>query len=341
MVIPSQLVLDDLDQLGPLFEHNPVAMLAFSLDDLRVQRANAAAAELYGWSVEELAQKTMCDIRPAEEMPRFLEVIESHRGPDDGNHRIGGIWQHLCADGRVLPVEVSWTPLVVAGRKMRIAFVIDQTLRVEAEAERSREVRRLMALQEEVHHRIAERLHDGPVQTLTAASLRIGLLRRTASEDDAPKLASIETLVIDALQALRREMDEQRAPADIAADFAGSIRSIVGRYGLQGHVAVRSAGGDPPPTIAALLYRVAQRVLSECELERDVDDPWVIDIEVDDAAATLRIPVRGRTTVEQHLVDWTRPLFGDVRRLAVDGGSHVLVETIPIDSSAHVGGGER
>lgn len=331
-MISAPPVLDDLDQLGPLFEHNPVPMLAFSLDDLQILRANQAAADLYGWTVDELASMSMTQIRPPDEVPAFLQVVARVQAEVDGVYRLGAMVDHWGADGRTIPVEVSWTPLVVGGRRMRVAFIIDQTVRVEAEAERNRSVHRLMALQEEMHHRIAERLHDGPVQTLTAASLRIGLLRRTADAELAPKLVSIEELVIDALQALRREMDEQRAPAEIATDFAGSIRSIVAHYGLQGHVAVRAVGGDPPPATAALLYRVAQRVLSESELDRDVDDPWVIDIEVDDAAATLRIPVHRRSTVDQHLVDWTRPVQGEVHRATPGDDVHLLVVTIPVDT---------
>lgn len=311
-------------------------MLTFTADNLRIVRANRAACDLYGWSAGELEAMTLVDIRPPSEAAPFLEWLASGRtvGPllNPGSTHHFGLWKHWRADGSIVHVEVTSAPIVVDGQALRVSFIRDQTARVLAEAERNRSVHRLMELQEELHHEIAERLHDGPVQTLTAASLRLGLLRRTADDVTAIKIEAIERLVIDALQALRREMDEQRAPGEIAADFAGSISSIVNRYGLQHHVAVRSVGADPPPAIAALLYRVAQRVLSECELDAEVDDPWVIDITVDDAIATLRVPVHERMTVEQHLVDWTQPMQGQVHRLVPGGaGAHAIVVSIPID----------
>lgn len=315
-------------------------MLTFTSEDFRIHHSNQAARDLYGWTADQFATMTMLDIRPPSEVDTFRSMIAAALGAGVAPTGLEPVrmMRHCRADGSTVIVAATSEEIVVGEQRMRVAIVRDQTARVLAETERNRSVHRLMELQEQMHHEIAERLHDGPVQTLTAASLRLGLLRRTADEETAAKLEAIERLVIDALQALRLEMDEQRAPADIAADFAGSISSIVNRYGLHDHVTVRSAGGDPPPAIAALLYRVAQRVLSECELDTDVEDPWVFDILVDDTAATLRIPVHERTSVEQHLVDWTQPMQGHVHRLVPGGGggTHSIVVSIPIDPTTPV-----
>src|SRR4029077_18308294 len=106
-----------------------------------------------------------------------------------------GLWRHRCRDGRVVLVHILSAAMHVDDRMIRLSYIHDETARVRAEQQRDRSVHRLLELQEHLHNDIAERLHDGPVQTLTAASLRIGLLRRTASETLEPKLAEIERLV--------------------------------------------------------------------------------------------------------------------------------------------------
>ena len=60
-----------------LFEHSPVPMWVFDVDDLRFLAVNDAALQHYGYSREQYRQMTARDIRPKEEQERFAADIRA------------------------------------------------------------------------------------------------------------------------------------------------------------------------------------------------------------------------------------------------------------------------
>jgi len=342
---------ETLAQVAAVLDLSPVPMIAFDVESLAIVLANTAAVDLYGWSADELTSMSMTDIRPPDEVPLFLDLMRDVIRPAGlgvVDQDAAGIRRHRRKDGRIMLVHVVSSGVMIAGRMIRVMYVRDDTALVRAEKQRDRSIHRLLEVQENLHNAIAERLHDGPVQTLTAASLRIGLLRRTVNETLEPKLAEIERLVIDALHSLRREMDDQRAPLDIASDFAGSIRSVLTRFGLQDHYVVRAVGAEPPASIASLVYRVVMSVLSTTSLGADVDDPWIIDLEVTPTEISVTIPVTTSSQLEAQLADWTGAMGGLVVRESRDGFDelHMVIRVPPapgdpadeIDTTGQIGG---
>lgn len=305
----------ELSEIDVLIELSPVPMLLLDVDTLEIRRVNVAAVELYRWPKHELEGMSVLDIWPDAERAHFRGRVDCRLPPESPgaeNIRSIGTWRHRRSDGVLLVVQVITTGVMIAGRAHRLAYVIDQSERIQAELERDRAVHRLIELQELLHNDIAERLHDGPVQTLTAASLRIGMLRRGCPKAIADELGIVEALTIDALQGLRREMEDQRAPREIANDFAGLIRSLLARFGLHGHYVVRAIGGEPSHSVGSTLYRVAQRVLATSTLSADVDDPWIIDIEITPTESIMRFPVAFGSGLTPDLIDWTLALQGSV-----------------------------
>ncbi len=112
-----------------LFEANPHPMWIYDLETLRFLAVNDAAIDCYGWSREEFLAMTVRDIRPAEELPRFLEAVaEAGRG----GLRRSGVWRHLRKDGSVMLVEISSHHLEFEGRPARAVLVSDVTEQVRA-----------------------------------------------------------------------------------------------------------------------------------------------------------------------------------------------------------------
>ena len=54
---------------------------------------------------------------------------------------------------------------------------------------------------------LADRLHDGPIQVLTAVNMRLGMLRRRVDPGMASQLLEIEQMVGMALADLRTELE--------------------------------------------------------------------------------------------------------------------------------------
>ena len=333
-------------ELEALIGWCPVPMIAIDGETSAIVAANPAVAELYGWSVEELTSMSIADLRPAEERSLVVDPLRRPSRSDTpatlGEPTAGsGTVRHAAKDGGVLQVGVVWWEVDLGGgRGGRLVLLHDDTDRVRQQLDRDLAVHRLFGIQERLHDAIAERLHDGPVQTLTAASLRIGLMRRSADPSAEPALAEIERLVLDALHSVRREMDDQRSPLDVASDLAGALRSLLVRFGLQEHYLVRAAGAEPPATVAALLHRIAMSVLSDSPLGSDVDDPWVVDVTVGDRVATARIPVAPTCELERRLADWMGAMGGTVVLEQHDGSAELHL-SLPVpegDATTLIGG---
>lgn len=54
---------------------------------------------------------------------------------------------------------------------------------------------------------LADRLHDGPIQVLTAVNMRLGMLRRRVDPALASQLLEVEQMVGMALADLRTELE--------------------------------------------------------------------------------------------------------------------------------------
>ncbi len=113
-----------------LFEASPVPLLLFDAESLRILGANAAARELYGYSLDEMLTLSILDIRPGSEAEalRALMSTESH-----GLRRQTG-WRHRRRDGTLLDVAVTSHDLVLDGRRCRLVLVEDVTERLRSEA---------------------------------------------------------------------------------------------------------------------------------------------------------------------------------------------------------------
>ena len=105
------------------FESIPLPVLVFDFETLRIIDVNLVAAQLYGYSREELLSMTMLDIRRAETKTRFLETIRTL--PAD--IRFVGVWQHRRKDGALIEVEITSYAFTLDGRAVRLQIMRDVT----------------------------------------------------------------------------------------------------------------------------------------------------------------------------------------------------------------------
>ncbi|MBI2815869.1 MAG: response regulator [Acidobacteria bacterium] len=85
-----------------LFANNPLAMFVLDLETLRFLEVNDAAIAQYGYSREEFLEMSAEDIRPPEDVARFLAAI---RQPKRSRIKVHGEWRHRCKDGRIIYVD--------------------------------------------------------------------------------------------------------------------------------------------------------------------------------------------------------------------------------------------
>ncbi len=85
-----------------LFVLNPEPMWVYDISTLQILDVNAAAIQRYGYSGAEFLALTIKDLRPLEDVPKFLELL-----PDTPNSDRTGPWRHKLKDGSIIQVLIT------------------------------------------------------------------------------------------------------------------------------------------------------------------------------------------------------------------------------------------
>jgi len=113
-----------------LFESNPVPLSMIALDDLRIIAINQTAADLYGYTKDELLNRSASIVRLAEDFEQQKQHFRSAvYGPTDR-----GIVRHVKKDGTILFVNVIVNDILFEGRTVRLVLSSDVTEKLKAEA---------------------------------------------------------------------------------------------------------------------------------------------------------------------------------------------------------------
>ena len=112
-----------------LFSANPHPMWIYDRQTLRFLDVNEAAVRDYGYAREEFLQKSVLEIRPADDAPAFTEFI-SHLPEGYGRP---GLWRHLRKDGTLMQVEISACTFERDGRPAELVVAQDITDRCRME----------------------------------------------------------------------------------------------------------------------------------------------------------------------------------------------------------------
>ena len=108
-----------------VYARSPLPMWIYDIETLAFLDVNDAAITHYGYSRETFLGMRITDIRPEEEVPRFLDYLNrtsSWNGPSSA-------WTHRTNDGRLIEVEIAAHSLTFAGRSANLAVINDVTAR--------------------------------------------------------------------------------------------------------------------------------------------------------------------------------------------------------------------
>ncbi len=106
-----------------LFEGHPQPMWLYDVETLAFLEVNDAAVERYGYSPEEFLAMTIKDIRPPQDVPKFLELMAAPQPALDKT----GPWRHLLKDGSVVQVLITSHSVTFGGHEARFVIAEDLT----------------------------------------------------------------------------------------------------------------------------------------------------------------------------------------------------------------------
>ena len=114
-------------------------MWVFNPENRRFLEANRAAAELYGYSIEEFRSMTLGDLQQEEDVQRFLDQLH------DSPKHPPSTWRHRTKLGRVIDVELAVHGIEYGGQNVQLAVLMDVTGRRELE-EQLRQAQKMEAV---------------------------------------------------------------------------------------------------------------------------------------------------------------------------------------------------
>ena len=194
-------------------------------------------------------------------------------------------------DGSWLPIDVSAMRHETPLGSVRVVIVRDMT-------ERWQDEDLSQSAQELDRKRIADEIHDGSIQSITAASLRLQQLRRGVSDPaDLQILKTIEELLEMTSVGLRELMVKLHAPGLDGLGLATAIRELLevlrADYGLSTEVRNRLQH-QPPFQRRVTLFRVAEDALMAACTAR----PRQVVVEIDDHNHGFLLSLQHDGTVE-------------------------------------------
>ena len=122
----------------------------------RLLYANREAANISGYSKEQLLQRRLHDLVPPDELPAVLERLTRRITGKDLPQRYESVLLHR--DGSQIPLEVSGTSVLWRGDRVSMTMIRDITKRKKAEEELGRIAEEKSVLFREVNHRVKNNL---------------------------------------------------------------------------------------------------------------------------------------------------------------------------------------
>jgi len=112
-----------------LFDSNPVPLWMIAKDDMSIIAVNDAAANLYGYTKDELLNNSAKIMRPKEDLEKQKEGYRRNVSTSTDM----GVVRHLKKDGTVMFVQIIANDIIFDGRSVRLSLTNDITERLKAE----------------------------------------------------------------------------------------------------------------------------------------------------------------------------------------------------------------
>ncbi len=112
------------DKYHIIFENAAEGILIADMETKKFLHANPASCSLLGYSVDELMQLSVNDIRPAEHLPGIMAQFEA---PGQGDSRIAMDVPCKRKDGTVFYADIRTSAMTIDGRRCNVGFFSDVT----------------------------------------------------------------------------------------------------------------------------------------------------------------------------------------------------------------------
>jgi len=253
--------------------------------DFRFTFVNERAEDLLRYEHGELIGQHLTDL---------LAPDRQYLAADKNARRRAGMSERfetklLRGDGTEVWVLISARPRYDADGEFIGSFTMlaDISELKEAQARHRRLLRRVDVAEDEERRRLAEGLHDGPMQELAAMALRLGTLRLGLDDEEtASRIREIEDVTRATLGELRALMFALQPPEIGDGGLVPALRSCAAVLFADTDTSVMVDGWlprEPTESIAATAYRIVSEALVNVRLHAHATEVGVTVEERNDA----------------------------------------------------------
>ena len=260
------------ERFAALLESAPDGVVIVD-DTGSVVLVNRQTERLFGYDRNEVVGQPVEILLPE----RFRERHVTHRGHyfRDPRTRPMGADLEVAGrrkDGTEFPVDISLSAIETDEGRLGTAFIRDISTRRE-HAELARDLAQRRALlghfvkaSEEERRRIAGDIHDDSIQAITAAGMRLQILRRRLDDpEDLKLLSDLEDVIQLSISRLRHLLFELRPPAldneGLAAALGMCVDEVQGENGTQFGLR-NELRSEPSAERRVILFRIGQEALT-------------------------------------------------------------------------------
>ncbi len=326
----AELALAQSERLfSELFERAGIGIVLKDINGMMI-RFNPSFRNMLGYSIEEMQKFHYDDIThpldQAQSDRLFHELITGQRESYSIEKR------YRCKDKTYAWARMTATPIMDANGRPQfvIAMVEDITARKQVEAELDEVRRRLMRSRENERLRLAQDLHDGPLQEIIALAYQAQSLESSVVDDEnLEQLRSMQKTLEDLAAQMRAIAGELRPPALAPFGLEKAIESHAENFRKQHselslHLRLGRDGQNVAEDIRLALFRIYQELLNNVLKHSEAKDVWV-RLFLDNDQAILEVQDNGKGfVVPRHWISLARGnhmgLIGSRERAEAVGG---------------------
>ncbi len=276
-------------ELAAIVASSSDAIVSESLDH-RALTWNRGAEKLYGYTAEQMSGRSMAVLVPPGQLDELPAILERFKSGEQWIEQFETT--RLREDGSSIEVSIKISPIWDgSGNLVGLASIArDLTpLRAHRELERHLAERRallahLVDAGEEERGRIAMDIHDDSIQAITAAGMRLQILRRRLEDPEQLKLLDeLEQTIQLAISRLRHLLFELRPPVLDNEGLSAAIGTYLEEvddpdteYSLDDQLTVQ-----PSPESRTILYRIVQEALMNVRKHAEAGRATVALLELD------------------------------------------------------------
>ena len=261
-----------------LFGSTPQPMWLYDPATLQFVQVNKAAIDHYGYSEEEFLNGTLLMIRPDTELHKLKHVMHNMHA-DDNEKQYKGKYVHRKKSNELIDVEIYSSPVMLNGKKYRLAIAVDVTAKTSLERkllqqkveEQKKITIAVVNAQEKERSEIGLELHDNVNQLLAASKLYLNHCL-SMPEDCKDYIVKTQEYISNAMDELRKLSHALIGPAkNKTVGLIDSLSKLVNDIAVLQHINIQFSycqqqedeiEEEIENELKLIIYRIAQEQIN-------------------------------------------------------------------------------